>query len=73
MLTADCQNCGAEGRHLVFTLPFFQRATVKTHRLTTKIRAKKPKNVRNCESPAKTDDGGMVPIYASTPPGETLG
>jgi hypothetical protein len=35
---------------LVSTLPFFQRATLKTDGLTIKIRAKKPENVRNCES-----------------------
>jgi hypothetical protein len=40
----------SKGRYLVSTLRFFQRATMKTHGLTTKIRARKPKNVRNCES-----------------------
>jgi len=45
---------------LVFTLPFFQRATLKTHRLTIKIKAKKPKNVRNCESSAS---GTQSPVH----------
>ena len=40
------------GRDLVFTLPFFQKATMKTHGITITIRAKKPKNVGNCESAA---------------------
>ena len=44
---------------LVSTLPFFQRATMKTHGSTTKIRAKKPKNVRNCESWARSGDQAM--------------
>jgi hypothetical protein len=60
MLTADCQNSGIKGRDLVFTLPFFQRATLKTHRLTIKIKTKKPKNVRNCESSAKIKNNFLV-------------
>src|ERR1700731_3613474 len=52
MLTADCQNSGVKGRDLVFTLPFFQKATMKTRGLTIKISAKKLKNVGNCESSA---------------------
>jgi hypothetical protein len=44
MLTADCQNCGAEGRHLVFTLPLFHRAAMETRDLTAEITAKKTEN-----------------------------
>jgi len=54
MLTADCQNSGVKGRDLVFTLPFFQKAMMKTRGLTIKIRAKKLKNVNCCESAVRT-------------------
>jgi len=54
MLTADCQNSGVKGRDLVFTLPFFQKAMMKTRGLTIKIRAKNLKNVGSCENSVKT-------------------
>jgi hypothetical protein len=34
----------------------FQRATMKTHALTTNNRPRKPQNVRNCESRASTGE-----------------
>ena len=50
MLTTDCQNSRAKGRHLVFTLPFFQKATTKTHGLTVEITAKPQKIACNWSS-----------------------
>src|ERR1035438_4906253 len=47
----------SKGRYLVSTLSFFQRPTKQTHDLTIKFIAKKPKNVRNCESWASGDTG----------------
>jgi hypothetical protein len=58
---ADCRlpEVRCRGKDLVSTLPFFQRATMKTHGLTTKIRAKKPKNVAT----AKVGLASVVPLY----------
>src|ERR1035438_5084429 len=42
----------SKGRYLVSTLPFLHRAALKTNGLTMQISAKKPKNLRNCESSA---------------------
>ncbi|MGC2528821.1 MAG: hypothetical protein WA639_13805, partial [Candidatus Acidiferrum sp.] len=42
----------AKGRHLVFTLRFFQSAAMETHELTANMMAQIPKIVPSCENSA---------------------
>ncbi|HEV7967084.1 MAG TPA: hypothetical protein VGP19_05915, partial [Candidatus Acidoferrales bacterium] len=66
-----CQNSGVKGRDLVFTLPFFQKATMKTRGLTIKIRANKLNNVGSCENSVSPElEAKLARIAAENNSGE---
>jgi hypothetical protein len=69
MTSAECQIAGPKGSYLVFTLPFFQTATVKTGNLTTKTIAKKPEIVCNWSSRVSYFGKNSATPYAQIWPG----